>query len=93
MNTETARGGRGEWMLALIRLIWWLFWWLMSTVVWMIVMAVWPFIFLGVVLLIVDEEGRIIGLMRMGWRWYWAQREHRRLRSDSEDEDLDASQL
>lgn len=59
----------------------------------MVVMAVWPFLFLGVVLLIVDEEGRIIGLIRMGWRWYWVQREQHRLRSDGEDDDLDVSQL
>jgi hypothetical protein len=79
-------------MWALIRLLWWLFWWVLSTVVWMIVMAVWPFLFLGTVLIIIDEEGRIVGVLRMMWKWYWAQREKRRLRADSDD-DLDASQL
>ncbi len=79
-------------MLALIRLLWWLFWWVVSTLIWMIIMAVWPFLFLAAVLLVLDEEGRVIGVMRMGWTWYWAQREKRRLRAESDD-DLDPSQF
>lgn len=91
MGVAGGEGERGR-MLALIRLLWWVFWWGVSTLLWMVIMAVWPFLFVGGLLIVYDEEGQIVRWLRIGWRWYWRQRELR-LREEAEDDGLDASQL
>ncbi len=81
-------------MIALLRLIWWLFWWIVRTIVWMVIMALMPFIAIFLILVLIDDDQRVLGWM---WRfWIWTRELRRKAKEQApvdSDDGLDTSLL
>jgi hypothetical protein len=80
-------------MLALLRLVWWMFWWIVRTIIWMIFMALLPFIALFLVIVLVDDEQRLLGWMWRFWSWTRELKRKGKQVAASADTELDASLL
>lgn len=81
-------------MLALLRLLWWLFWWIVRTIVWIIFLALLPFIVVFAAIMLIDDDRLVLGWMWRFWNWTRELRRKARDRAPDDSEDgLDASQL
>ena len=80
-------------MLALLRLILLLVRWVIHTVVGLIVATLMPFIFLTVVLIVVDDNRRVFSAVAAAWDMVDGLNRRRRAEPSDSDDDLDPSQF